>query len=139
MFESEVVHLSSKKKVWNPATLKWICIFLSVFSGVTLYIINFYRFNHPRKNKYLLLGLSILLITGLLTVLVDNGLFKYLIFIVNIGVAIYFSYEQKEVYDNYIENGGEKASSLIAWFFGVIILIVAVIIIGALLAFLHLV
>lgn len=90
-------------KVWNPNVLKWICIFLSAFSGITLYIINFYRLNHPQKQKKLIIGISVMVVVSVIAFFTPNySLMALFLFLINIGVAIYFNYEQKELFNNHM-------------------------------------
>ncbi len=131
MLETAKVYPIEKKKVkvWNPNVLKWICIFLSAYSGVFLYIINFYRLNHPQKRKKLAIGLSILLPVILFSIFIRNyALITLLLFVINISVAIYFSYEQKQLFYEHLQNGGEKANPVSAWLFGFLILLGIVIV-----------
>lgn len=125
MLETEKVYTIEKKeaKIWNPNVLKWICIFLSVYSGIFLYIINFYRLNHPQKRKKLAIGLGILLPVSLIFILVRKyALITLFLFIVSISVAIYFSYEQKQLFYEHMQNGGQKASSFSALIIGFLVL-----------------
>jgi hypothetical protein len=124
VLETERDYSIEKNKVWNPNVLKWICIFLSAYSGIVLYIINFYRLNHPQKRKKLAIGLSILLPISLISVFIRKyDLITLLLFMINIGLAIYFSDEQKQLFYEHMQNGGQKASSILAWIFGVLILL----------------
>lgn len=111
-------------KVWNPTALKWICIFLSFYSGIILYIINFYRLRHLKKLKNTIIGASVLLIVSVISFITPNyALVTLLLFLTNIIVAAYFNYQQKESFNEHMENGGKKASALMGWVFGVLILL----------------
>lgn len=125
MLETKEVSTLTMGKVWNPNVLKWICIFLSAFSGITLYIINFYRLNRPGKQKKLIIGICVIVVVSVIAFFTPNySVISSLLFLINIGIAIYFNYEQKELFYNHMQNGGKKASSAYAWILGILILLV---------------
>lgn len=129
--KNEDKKILNKKKVWNPTTLKWMCIFLSTFPVMPLYILNFYRLEHPKKQQNTIFGVGVTMITtGLSFVIPVGTIISFIIFMVNIGVAIYFSSEQRAYFLTYIENGGEKASSILACIIGILIFVVLNIVVG---------
>lgn len=85
--------------------------------------------NHPQKRKKLAIGLGLLLPVILISIFIRNyALITLLLFVINISVAIYFSYEQKQLFYEHLQNGGEKANSILAWIFGFLILLGIVIV-----------
>ncbi|TYQ15426.1 UNVERIFIED_CONTAM: hypothetical protein Cloal_1876 [Acetivibrio alkalicellulosi] len=140
--EIEVLEISNKKKVWNPTTLKLMCVFLGTFSAMPLYILNFYRLDHPKKQQNTIIGVGVSIITiGLVFIIPEGTIISLLMFMFmfmfNIGVAIHFSSEQKVYFQTFIENGGKKASSLLAWILGIFILVTFIIIVGIIFIFLE--
>jgi hypothetical protein len=130
---NDIKEVSVETKVWNPSTLKWMCIFLSAFSAILLYIINFYKLNHPKKMQFTLFGITATIITMILALLLPEGtIFSILILMINIVVAIFFSAQQKEFYNKFIQNGGRKASSFVAWILGIVFLIAFIVLFGVL-------
>jgi hypothetical protein len=124
MSETKEALALNKTRVWNPVALKWICIFLSFYSGITLYIINFYRLKHHKRHKNTFIGISILLTVSVISFITpDHTLVSLLLLLTNVSVAAYFNYQQKELYSEHIENGGNKASAILGWIFGVLILL----------------
>ncbi|MDF2988924.1 MAG: hypothetical protein K0R50_4434 [Eubacterium sp.] len=111
MSETKEALALNKTRVWNPVALKWICIFLSFYSGITLYIINFYRLKHHKRHKNTFIGISILLTVSVISFITpDHTLVSLLLLLTNVSVAAYFNYQQKELYS-------------VGWIFGVLILL----------------
>ncbi|HEX3027821.1 MAG TPA: hypothetical protein VHT34_00605 [Clostridia bacterium] len=109
------------KKAWNPSSLKLICFF-SLVSSIILYVINFHRLDHPKKFRNTIIGISAFI--GMTILALISPVFSWLILLVNTFTAIYLSDRQKEIYKEFINKGGKKASSLLAWILGSCILFV---------------
>lgn len=107
-----IEQINNNSRVWNPNTLKWITIFLSGITGIILYIINYYRLDHPNKKQKLLLGILFFILLTIVVIALPNfNSVRYVFFGINIALAIYYSADQKNYFTQHIKDGGRKASA----------------------------
>ncbi len=112
------------KKLWNP---KSFIIFSALFSFLPagiMYSLNLGRCGNKQK-KWTSLILTIIgfIVLSAIAYIIPSStsILKYAFFGINIGIGMYLSNTQGKLYENHIQNGGEKASYIIPVIISVLI------------------
>lgn len=112
--ECAVGEYTNKKVVWSPRAIKYIAIFCTLIPGLVLFSMNYARLEHPKKKTRILALIGITSLFFLVAILTPaNPIINYLFLVANIGIAIYFSNDQKVMFENHLQKGGKKASIVI--------------------------
>ncbi|HEX3028577.1 MAG TPA: hypothetical protein VHT34_04580 [Clostridia bacterium] len=99
------------KLAWNPDQLRYIAILCSMIPGAVLYCLNYRKFNYPEKKKKILTILGATAVLTAFAILVPANKFFYIaFFFINAFISLYFAYDQKPAYDEFIKNGGYRAT-----------------------------
>lgn len=109
------------KKLWNPKSFIIFSIFFSFIPAGIMCALNYGRIGDQRKKLITLLS-TILGFIALITVVSIFSINAPIIFFpINIGVGILLRTIQRKLYEEHIQNGGEKASYFIPLIIGLIL------------------
>lgn len=112
----------SKKKLWNPKSFIVFSVFFSFLPAGIMCSLNYGRCGYQRK-KWICLSLTILGFIGLiaLTSFISPKA-PSIALPFNIAIGIYLRNIQLRLYEEHIQNGGEKASYLLPIVLGILLL-----------------
>jgi len=116
----------STKKLWNPKSFVILSALFSFFPTGIICSLNYGRLGDNKKKWITLISNILGLISLVALIFLINIKSSSAILPINIGVGILFRNMQKNIYNEHIKNGGEKASYFIPILIG--ILFIAVII-----------
>lgn len=115
------------KKLWNP---KSFIIFSALFSFLPagiMYSLNYGRCgNQQKKWTSLILTLIAFITLCTLSFIIPNNITNSLSFGINIGIGVYLMNTQTILYQEHIQNGGERASYLLPIITGIFILVLLI-------------
>lgn len=102
------------KLAWNPDQLRYIAILCSMIPGAVLYCLNYRKIEYPEKKKKILTILGATAALTAFAILVPANKFFYMaFFLINAIISLYFAYDQKPAYDEFIKNGGYRSTIVI--------------------------
>ena len=123
------------KKLWNPKSFVALAMFFSFLPAGILSALNYGRIDDQKKKWTTLLATigGFILFIALVIIVPFDG-FKYIGYGINAGVGTYFFRAQRNLYNEHIQNGGEKASLVLpiilsVVFTGLVILVTTVVLI----------
>lgn len=104
----------SQKGLWNPKAFYWIAVLFSFLPAAILFSLNYERLGFTKKRNWSLviafIAFAIMIIIGqFLPQSLGRGLFYGL----NIGAAVYMRNQQRILYNDHINNRGQKASFIV--------------------------
>ena len=111
------------KKLWNPKSFIIFSVLFSFLPAGIMCSLNYGRCGNQRRKWTCLLS-TILGFIALITLAIILSIKTPIIFLpINIGVAIYFRNIQRKLYEEHIQNGGERASYFLPIIIGVLIFV----------------
>ncbi|SHJ24888.1 hypothetical protein SAMN02745163_01558 [Clostridium cavendishii DSM 21758] len=122
--------IMQNKKLWNPKSFIIFSVFFSLLPAGIMYSLNFGRSgNNKKQNISLTLTIvGFIILTALAVLLpIPDTISKAIYFGINVGAGIYFMNDQKSLYENYIQNGGKRASYLIPIIISVLLLVLSIV------------
>lgn len=100
-----------KKGLWNPTSFIIISLLFSFLPAVIMYSINYGRLGQAKKKTfYLVSGFILFILMVFVSMFFNASIIKAVTYSINIALGIYMRNDQRNVYDNYINAGGKKAS-----------------------------
>ena len=97
------------KPIWNPLAVGLFCFFFSFLAGGLMNAISYGRAGYPeRQKRRLLILIPAFIIFGIVVIVSPDSL-NILFNLFNVAVAIYFYQDQKKLFEEHIQRGGEKA------------------------------
>lgn len=109
------------KKLWNPKSFIIFSVFFSFLPAGIMCALNYGRCGDKRKKWTVLLS-TILGFIALITVASFFSINTSAIFLgINIGVGIFLMNFQRKLYEEHIQNGGQKASYFLPIIVGLIV------------------
>ncbi|MFD1426962.1 hypothetical protein JOD24_000426 [Kroppenstedtia sanguinis] len=95
--------------IWSPLAVGLFCFFFSFLAGGLMNAISYGRAGDPeKKKKRLQILIPAFIIFCVLVILAPNDL-NMLFNMFNIATMFYFIYDQKKLFEEHTQRGGEKA------------------------------
>jgi len=119
--------VAKNKAVWDPDSLKYIAAFCTMVPGSILYSINYLRLGHPKKLERILATFGVTIILIIIAFVTPNNAFFYCLFlVVNVVISIYFAYDQRDYFEEKMNNKAKKASIILPAILSIIFLILPI-------------
>lgn len=110
------------KKLWNPKSFIILSLLFSFLPAGIMYSLNYGRSGNQRKKWTSLISTIIgFIFLCTLTIFIPTIISKSLCLGINIGIAVYLVRTQTDLYQQHIQNGGQKASYLLPVIIGILI------------------
>lgn len=101
--------LEGKGAPWNPRGIALITFFFSILPGGILHALNYERLGRSELKRNNLIT-NTLSAVALVVAALTFDLPRLLIFVINVGYAIYFQISQESLFRQHLAGGGKKAS-----------------------------
>jgi len=103
------------RAAWSPNVIFSIGIIFSFLAATLFYFINYRKLGTPKKNKNLLMGAAGLLLIFPAATFLPLGeiISTIVIFASNLLFLLYFYSDQMVIFEEFIKDGGRKASPVI--------------------------
>lgn len=100
-----------KKGLWNPTSFIIISLLFSFLPAVIMYSINYGRLGQAKKRTfYLISGFILFILMVFVSMFFNASILKAVTYSINVALGMYMRNDQRNMYDNYINAGGKKAS-----------------------------
>ncbi|PTX64241.1 hypothetical protein C8P63_10323 [Melghirimyces profundicolus] len=98
-----------EKGIWSPSAVALFCFFFTFLAAGLMNAISYGRAGYPeKKNKRFLVVIPGFIVFIILASVTPDG-WSPLFTLFNLGMILYFRYDQKKLFDEYVAKGGKKA------------------------------